>query len=363
MSTSSASNAPVRLPGRLGDPDMTLGGDPRIDPRLAAAVASLGLDGHTPEVPLTRATPLDQLLAALAEMEKNFEQVFTGVLEGVAPISGVSIETVSITGVDGNEIALYVHRPTGAGDGPLPAVVHLHGGGMVVLAASDPAYMHYRNALAAAGMVAIGVEFRNGAGKLGVHPFPAGLNDCASGLLWVLDNADELGVGKVIVSGESGGGNLTLAVALKARREGWASRIGGLYAQCPYISNQWDAPPAELPSLHENARYFLGNDVLTLLGEAYDPGGKNAGDPTCWPLRASDADLTGLPPHVISVNELDPLRDEGLAYLRRLMANGVSAVGRTVHGTSHAADVLFPGQLPDVHAATIRDIVGFAGSL
>jgi acetyl esterase/lipase len=363
MSTSSASSAPVHLPGRLGDPAMTLGEDPRIDPRLAAALVELGLDVHTPEIPLTRATPRDQLLAAMAEMEKNFEQVFGGLLEGVAPVSGVSIETLSIPGVDGNDIVLYVHRPTAGVDGPLPCVVHLHGGGMVVLAAADPSYVHWRNLLAATGMVVVGVEFRNGGGKLGPHPFPAGLNDCASGLQWVLDNAAELGGGKVIVSGESGGGNLTLAVALKAQREGWADRIGGLYALCPYISNQWDSPPSELPSLYENASYFLGNDVLMLLAEAYDPGDANAGDPTCWPLRATDADLAGLPPHVISVNELDPLRDEGLAYLRRLMANGVSAVGRTVHGTCHAADVLFPRQLPDVLAATIRDIKGFADSL
>jgi acetyl esterase/lipase len=363
MSTPSVLNAPVRLPGRLGDPEMTLGTDPRIDPRLAATVAKLGLDGHTPELALNRTTPRDQVLAAIAEMEQNFVQVFTGVLEGVPAVAGVSIETLSITGPDGNDIVLYVHRPTAAPDGPLPCMVHLHGGGMVLLAAADPAYVHWRNALAATGMVVVGVEFRNGGGKLGPHPFPAGLNDCVSGLRWVLDNKDRIGAGKVIVSGESGGGNLTLAVALRAKREGWANRIDGLYALCPYISNQWDEQPAELPSLHENQSYFLGNDVLTLLAEAYDPGNGNAADPTCWPLRAADADLAGLPPHVISVNELDPLRDEGLTYLRRLMANGVSAVGRTVPGTSHAADVLFPGQLPDVTAATIRDIKGFADSL
>ena len=63
------------------------------------------------------------------------------------------------------------------------------------------------------------------------------------------------------------------------------------------------------------------------------------------------------------VNELDPLRDEGLAYYRKLLKAGVSAVSRTVNGTCHAGDVLFRGAMPDVYAATIRDIKGFADAV
>jgi acetyl esterase/lipase len=57
-------------------------------------------------------------------------------------------------------------------------------------------------------------------------------------------------------------------------------------------------------------------------------------------------ELRGLPPHVLSVNELDPLRDEGLAYQRRLVANGVSAVGRTVSGTVHGGDMTSARRCP-----------------
>ena len=73
---------------------------------------------------------------------------------------------------------------------------------MVILTADDPSYRRWRDELAAVGMVAVGVEFRNGAGKLGNHPFPAGLNDCTSGLQWVFDNKASLGVSKIIASGE-----------------------------------------------------------------------------------------------------------------------------------------------------------------
>ncbi|HET6470872.1 MAG TPA: alpha/beta hydrolase fold domain-containing protein, partial [Pseudomonadales bacterium] len=94
-----------------------------------------------------------------------------------------------------------------------------------------------------------------------------------------------------------------------------------------------------------------------------DPTGANATNPLAWPYHASAADLRGLPPHVISVNELDPLRDEGLVYFRKLLDAGVSAVSRTVNGTCHAGDCIFRGAMPDVYGATIRDIKGFADSL
>jgi len=70
-----------------------------------------------------------------------------------------------------------------------------------------------------------------------------------------------------------------------------------------------------------------------------------------------------MPPHVISVNELDPLRDEGLQYYRRLVHAGVPAVGRMVAGTCHAGDLILVQVMPEVVDATIRDVSGFAKSL
>jgi acetyl esterase/lipase len=130
----------------------------------------------------------------------------------------------------------------------------------------------------------------------------------------------------------------------------------------PMIANPWDKPAA-LPSQRENDGYFISCALLAIMGAVYDPLGAHSGEAQCWPYHATDADLRGLPPHVISVNELDPLRDEGLAYQRRLVHNDVSAVGRTVAGTVHAADVFFRSAMPDVYAATIRDIGGFARQL
>jgi acetyl esterase/lipase len=242
-------------------------------------------------------------------------------------------------------------------------VLHIHGGGMVILEAANEGYARWRDELAATGLVVVGVEFRNGGGKLGPHPFPAGLNDCSSALQWVNDNKARLGISKVVVSGESGGGNLTLATTLKAKRDGQIGFIDGVYAQCPYISGLYGRRTPELPSLWENDEYFLDCAQMAVMVKVYDPASEHGENPLAWPYHATPSDLAGLPPHVISVNQLDPLRDEGLAYFRKLLDAGVSAISRTVNGTSHAADCIFRDALPDVYLATIRDIKGFADSL
>ena len=355
--------APIpHLPGRLGDPNMEMKDDPRADPRMVAALAQFGLDRTPPPAGVDANSSMDDLYAYCTAAEAGFEMVGGALCAGVAPVSGVSSRTEIIKGVDGNDIALYIHRPDGD-TGPLPCVVHTHGGGMVLLKGSGPNYVRWRDELAGAGMIAVGVEFRNGGGELGNHPFPAGLNDCASAVQWVYDNRDSLGVSKIVVSGESGGGNLSIATALKANKEGWIDKIDGIYAQCPYISNEWVEKSTALPSLFENDDFFLNVSSMGALAKVYDPEGANSNDPLCWPYVATNADLSGLPPHVISVNELDPLRDEGLAFFHKLLQAGVPAVGRTVNGTCHAGDCLLRLSLPEVYLATISDIKSFCDKL
>ncbi len=356
-----AGSSPI-LPGRLGTPTMALKDDPRADPRMIAAMEPFGLANAQEPTPVTADASMEALLEMCAMSEEGFEALFGVMAMAAPPIEGVTSTIELIRGIDGNDITLYLHRPTDV-DGPLPAVLHLHGGGMVLLEAAGPGYKRWREDLAATGMVVIGVEFRNGGGKHGPHPFPASLNDCTSALQWVTDNRERLGISKVVVSGESGGGNLTLATTLQAGRDGRISQIDGVYAQCPYISGAYANPIPELASLYENDGYFLACDSMAALARIYDPERTNATNPLAWPYHASTDDLRGLPPHVISVNQLDPLRDEGLAYFRKLLDAGVSAVGRTVNGTSHAGDCIFREAMRDVYMATIRDIKGFADSL
>ena len=348
------------LPGRLGSPNMLMRDDPRIDPRLPAALAPFELDGEAAPAPFGLEATLEARLEFASAAEPGFEGLFAALMTNVPAPEGVENTTETINGVDGNDITLYIHRPANA-DQPMPGILHTHGGGMTILEAAGPLYTRWRQQLAATGLVVVGVEFRNAAGTQGPHPFPAGLNDCSSALQWVSDNKEKLGISKLVVSGESGGGNLTLATTLKAKQDGKIDQIDGVYAQCPYISNDYANKATGLPSLTENDSYFLNCQMMGVLASLYD--GADSTNPLAWPFHADVADLEGLPPHVISVNELDPLRDEGLSYYRKLMAASVTAVSRTVNGTSHAGDVIFQAAMPDVTAATLRDINSFANSL
>ena len=345
-------------PGKFGNPDSTLETDPRLDPRIAAAFAMVGELAPGVEPPGVDAD-YDACLAYCAAFEQTNSAQHEQMRELLPELPTVTQSTEVIPGVDGNDIVLYIHRPSKP-DPALPCIVHLHGGGMVLMSANDPGFVRWRNDLANLGMVVVGVEFRNGGGRLGVHPFPAGLNDCASAVQWTYANRERLGISSISVSGESGGGNLAIATTLKANQEGWVDQIDGVYAMCPYISGQYAEPPSTLPSLLENDGYLLNGPMMNALVRVYDPSGEQAKNPLAWPLQAQQESLRGLPPHVISVNELDPLRDEGLAFYRKLLGADVSVVGRTVHGTPHAGDGTFPDVVPDIYADSLGAIFSFA---
>jgi acetyl esterase/lipase len=313
-------------------------------------------------IPVSINSSVDELLAFCDAAEAGYEALNDAATSSWPVTAGVSRQTHVIKGIDDNDITLYIHRPDQA-QGPLPGILHLHGGGMVMMSAAGSMYDHWRAELAATGMVVVGVEFRNGAGKLGPHPFPAGLNDCTAALQWMSQNKAELGISGIVVSGESGGGNLSLATCLKAKQEGRLDTIDGVYAQCPNVSNRYiDKDPA-LPSLVENDELGLSCSMMEALFKLYDPAAKNAANPLAWPLHAGEEDLQGLPPHFISACQLDPLRDEGLAYTRKLLDAGVTASSRTINGVTHAGDMSYRTAMPEVYSSSILDIKRFADSV
>jgi acetyl esterase/lipase len=351
----------AHLPGRLSNPASSMETDPRADPRIVAAVQAFG--GFAPGLePLAVSASYRECLDYCSAFEELGAKDHPALMAAMPPFDDVEQTREVIQSSDGNELTLYMHRPKDRADS-LPCIVHTHGGGMVLMTAKDPTYLRLRNSLARLGMLVIGVEFRNGGGQLGNHPFPAGLDDCAAAVQWSSENRAALGISKLLISGESGGGNLALATTLKAKREGWLDRIDGVFAMCPYIYGGYANPAAELLSLRENDGYMLDCAQMTSLVRVYDPTGEHATNPLAWPYHAELSDLEGLPPHVISVNELDPLRDEGLAYYRKLAAAGVPAVGRTVAGTPHGGDLIFPDITPEIYRSTLDAIHAFARSL
>tara|TARA_R110002072_G_scaffold12295_2_gene53551 strand:+ start:342 stop:1409 length:1068 start_codon:yes stop_codon:yes gene_type:complete len=353
---------PNELPGRLGDPNSTLLTDKRTDPRIAAVLAAIGPTGGDVEA-VNADSSYEECLAYCQAFEDSAAAAHPMELAAMPEFPDVTNRTEVIKGVDGNDIKLYISSPKSPATTPRPCILHTHGGGMVLMTAADPSFVRWRNTLANEGIVVVDVEFRNGGGKLGNHPFPAGLNDCASALKWTYKNKAALGISTITISGESGGGNLSIATTLKAKQDGYLDYVDGVYAMCPYISGAYANPPPNLLSLEENNGYAMDCDMMASLVKVYDPENQYLTNPLAWPSHASKEDLEGLPPHVISVNELDPLRDEGLAFFRKLQAAGVSAVARTVHGTHHAGDVSLPDIVPNIYQETLRSVCGFVRSL
>lgn len=341
--------------------------DPRASAKFIASLERTGSHVAAPELPLDATADRETLLGVVAGAEKVIKGLLNANVSHVSPPDNVSRSIFTIPGVDNNDIVMYVHRPTSVAEGvDLPCVYHIHGGGMCVLEASYDFYSCWRSEIATHGVLVIGVEYRNSGGSLGCHPYPAGLNDCMSGLKYIQENKKSLGISTVVVSGESGGGNLALATCLFAKKLGLLHYIDGVFAQCPYISNKYndtETAESELRSLGECNCYILDGVMLDIMATLYTPrtGGKKCTDPLAWPYHATLDDLKDLPPHVVVVNELDPLRDEGVSYYRKLVTAGVDASCKMLMGTTHAAETSAARlPMPDVVRSAIHDVVQFA---
>jgi len=337
--------------------------DPRIDPRIKAVFGPMGnLGGDAVEPARDR----EEMLAragsesAVARAEALAAFLDMSDTEEVAPSAGLVISDHQIESApDGNTINVRLIHPDAGG--PLPCVYYIHGGGMQAMSCYYGNYRAWGRLIAGNGVAVAMVDFRNALTPSSVPevaPFPAGLNDCVSGLRWVAANAGELGIdpAHIVVAGESGGGNLTLATGLKLKQDGELGLIRGLYALCPYIAGQW--PRDDLPSSLENEGILLNlhQDQGRI---AYGIEAFEAQNPLAWPGFASEDDVRGLVPTVISVNECDPLRDEGIAFYRLLLRAGVNARCRQIMGTIHGTEI-FPMACPDVSREGAAMIAQFA---
>ena len=334
--------------------------DGRLDPRLKAVLTAFDQPAPT-DIESREALLIEASAPATIERLKDADALMAFLdSEEAAPSAGLTFTEIdAISQPDGNGIRLRLIRPEG--DAELACVYYIHGGGMVSGSIDDPLYRAWSRVIAAKGVAVAMVEFRNAvyANSLdGVAPFPAGLNDCLSGLRWLSANAATYHVDpkRIVVAGESGGGNLTLALAMSLKRSNELGLVKGLYAMCPYIVGAY--PDARYPSTTEN------NVINTLSNRGIVGYGVEAHEeknPLAWPDFASTSDVIGFPPTVISVNECDPLRDEGIAFYRLLLQSGVAARGRMLLGTFHGAD-LATAICPEISHETARDLATFATS-
>ena len=225
--------------------------DPRIDPRIKA---TLGVMLTLSEA---GAETREQLLAEVnSEQAQAAREGMMGFMEScdseeIAPSKGLTIKTHQfVSAPDGNTIKIQFIRPDT--NETLPCVYYVHGGGMQVMSCFDGPYRSWGRIIAAQGVAVAMVDFRNclvASSAPEVEPFPAGLNDCVSGVKWLHANAAQLGVdaGRIIVAGESGGGNLTLATGLKLKQDGdLAQMIWNVPDTIAYLSTLFRLAPGDL---------------------------------------------------------------------------------------------------------------------
>jgi acetyl esterase len=320
--------------------------DQRIDKRIRAVFGEVDFNSVT----TTNATTREEILAeqeteeavqgkAVMEMINNsphYKEVVTD--------EGLVTHTKEFTSSpDGNNIKIQYIRPDT--DEKLPCVYYIHGGGMMVSSCFDELYAAWGRCIARQGVAVAMVDFRNAmwaSSAPEIAPFPAGLNDCVSGLKWIHANAEELNIDneQIIIAGESGGGNLTIATGLKLKQDGDIGLIKGLYALCPYIAGHWPLP--ENPSSEENEGILLSLHTEQEFSQGaliYGIDAYKNKDPLAWPSFATADDVKGLPKTYIIVNECDPLRDEGVNFYRLLREADVDAQCRQVMGSVHGTEI------------------------
>jgi acetyl esterase len=233
----------------------------------------------------------------------------------------------------------------------LPIVLFWHGGGWQ-MGDIDSVDRPVRTIAQRAGVIVISTTYR----LAPEHPFPAAVEDGYAALRWVSANADKLGGRSqpVIVAGESSGGNVAAAVALKARDAG-----GPPIAHQVLINPTTDADLTRPSYLRYGRGHLLTTAMLELcwrrylgdeLAERVAAGAYDEIPALAAPLRA--ADLSGLPPATVIACECDPHHDEDVAYAERLEAAGVPTRLADFAGLTHGA-LNFAGLVPAARAYAV----------
>ncbi|MGW3011947.1 alpha/beta hydrolase [Streptomyces sp. NPDC001219] len=315
----------------------------RVHPELVPAFEALPQSAFDPyeDIEGTRAR-FHKMLAALP-----------------ADRTGVHSERFEVPRADGGALTVEVYRPeggAGAGSGAdtapgrggraagsegagrgLPAVLHFHGGGFAI-GRSLPGQDHTAIALCRElPAVVVTVEYR----LAPEHRYPAGVEDCYRALEWTAERAAELGIdpARIALAGKSAGSGLSAAVALMTRDRGGPAVVH----QSLCIPDLDDRVGAEERAAEadgaEDARVTTRRSVQRTWRH-YLPAGTAVADAYAAAARATD--LSGLPPASVLVCDLDPMRDAGLAYARRLMDAGVPVTVRNVPGAWHGFELVAP---------------------
>lgn len=211
------------------------------------------------------------------------------------------------------------------GEGRRPVVLYLHGGGFVA-GSLDVADEPAKDLADRTGTIVVSASYR----RAPEHKFPAAHDDAYAALAWVRDHIAEFGGDpeRIVLAGDSAGGNLAAAAAVRAAEDGVA--LDGLLLIYPLVS-----PVADTPSrLEYAAGYVIEQADLEWFGAQYLVSPDQVADPR---LALDRADLSGLPPTLILTNEFDTMRDEGEQLAGLIEAAGGEAEAIRFPGLAHGA--------------------------
>ena len=213
-----------------------------------------------------------------------------------------------------------------------PGIVWIHGGGYAIGVPEVDSRIH-RMLVLERGCVVVAPDYQVSTEA----PYPAALDDCYDTLIWMKENASELGIraDQLMVGGGSAGGGLTAAVSLRARDTGEV-QIALQFPLYPMLDDRM-----ETESVRENNAPVWNSDTNRWAWRLY-LGDRFGGDVPAWAAPARAEDFHGLPPTVTFVGDLEPFRDETIAYVDRLRNAGVPVRFEVFERCFHAFDVVHP---------------------
>ena len=226
-------------------------------------------------------------------------------------------------------VAVLITAPDQPSPHLRPAVLWIHGGGMIL---GSPQMEASGSGQLARELDAVVVapDYR----LAPEHPFPAALDDCVATLAWMREHADDLRIDpdRIAVTGSSAGGGLSAAIAQRAYDEGVALRAQVLVY--PMIDDR-----TTLRDNHVGRGKFLWTPAANRFAwTAYLGRQPRLSDAPEYAAPARRTNLSGLPPAWIGVGGLDLFYDEAVAYAEGLQACGVPCELVTVPGMYHGAD-------------------------
>ena len=194
--------------------------------------------------------------------------------------------------------------------------LHFHGGGMI-LGAPEMNDVANLELVRRTGMAVVSVDYR----MAPEHPFPAGPDDGVAVAAWLLEHgANEFGSERILTGGESAGGYMAAAVLLRIRDElGAADRVDG--ANLVYGVHDWGRPPSQRGIRPTTVEDILEPGGIEFFGDCYLPGLTDH-DRRAPEISPAFADLSDLPPALMSVGTADHLLDDTLMLAARWAAAG-----------------------------------------